>query len=181
VLLSLAARAGLTATAGLDLQLAAGEGITTTSGQDTHWGSGGATRIHTGQAIGMLAGAEKPGTQAAGKGFTLISAEGPIDIQAQNDTLQIAAEHDLLMESEHGHLDFASPKRISLTTGGGANITIEGGNITVQCPGTITVLAGHKSFVAPGVVNYALPQMPAQPCISCLLNALRAGSALALV
>lgn len=180
-LLSLAARAGLTATAGLDLQLAAGEGITTTSGQDTHWGSGGATRIHTGQAIGMLAGAEKPGTQAAGKGFTLISAEGPIDIQAQNDTLQIAAEHDLLMESEHGHLDFASPKRISLTTGGGANITIEGGNITVQCPGTITVLAGHKSFLAPGVVNYALPQMPAQPCISCLLNALRSGSALALV
>ncbi|NUP87276.1 MAG: type VI secretion protein, partial [Burkholderiaceae bacterium] len=51
-----------------------------------------------------------------------------------------------------------------------------GGNITVQCPGTITVLAGHKSFLAPGVVNYALPLMPRQVCNDCLLKARASGA-----
>jgi type VI secretion system secreted protein VgrG len=68
-----------------------------------------------------------------------------------------------------------------LTTAGGANITIEGGNITVMCPGKITVRAGTKSFVGPERATYPMPQLPSTVCISCLLNALRAGSSLASV
>ena len=65
--------------------------------------------------------------------------------------------------------------RIVLATAGGANITIEGGNITVMCPGTITVKASQKSFVGPEQASYALPTLPQQVCVECLLKA--AGSA----
>ena len=43
---------------------------------------------------------------------------------------------------------------------GGASIVIEGGNITVMCPGKISVWAGKKSFV--GAINEAtqMPEMP---------------------
>jgi len=36
---------------------------------------------------------------------------------------------------------------------GGASITIEGGSFTAQCPGKISVLAGKKSMVGPGVLT----------------------------
>ena len=54
--------------------------------------------------------------------------------------------------------------------------TIESGQISVKCPGTITVHAGSKSFVGPGVVSYALPVMPRASCKSCLLNAMKQGA-----
>jgi type VI secretion system secreted protein VgrG len=58
-----------------------------------------------------------------------------------------------------------------LATAGGANITIEGGNITVMCPGKITVRAGRKSFVGPEQQSYPLPSLPNQVCVECLLAA----------
>ncbi|NRF68152.1 type VI secretion system tip protein VgrG [Aquincola sp. S2] len=161
--IAIAAKAGLAVTAGQDLQMSAGEIIATMSGQDTHWAAGGNARLHTGQAIGMLAGAVGPGKEAAGKGLTLIAAKKDIEIQAQSDRLQLAAHQDVLVESERAHVHFAAAKKISLSVAGGANITIEGGNIVVQCPGTITVLAGHKSFVGPSSVSYQLPRMPKAP------------------
>jgi type VI secretion system secreted protein VgrG len=62
--------------------------------------------------------------------------------------------------SANAHVDWAAAKRISLSTAGGANITIEGGNITVQCPGKITVHAGKKSFNGPQRTNFAMPHLP---------------------
>jgi uncharacterized protein (DUF2345 family) len=47
-----------------------------------------------------------------------------------------------------------------LSTAGGANITIEGGNITVQCPGKIAIRAGKKSFLKPEKIKYPLPSLP---------------------
>ena len=47
-----------------------------------------------------------------------------------------------------------------LATAGGANITIEGGNITVMCPGKITVRASQKSFVGPESASYGMGELP---------------------
>jgi type VI secretion system secreted protein VgrG len=159
-IVAVAAKAGLSVNAGQDLQLSAQETISSASGQDTHLATGANLRIHTGQAIGMLAGAIGPGKEAAGKGITLIAAKKDIEIQAQDDTMQIAAKGNLLIESENGHIDFAAAKRITLRVAGGASITIEGGNITHACPGTFKVLAGHKSFLGAQIVRYPLPPLP---------------------
>jgi uncharacterized protein (DUF2345 family) len=82
--------------------------------------------------------------------------------------------------SANSHIDWAAAKSIRLATAGGANIAIEGGNITVQCPGKIAVHAGKKSFVGPQKLEYLLPKLPREVCIECLLKALKAGSALSL-
>jgi uncharacterized protein (DUF2345 family) len=80
------------------------------------------------------------------------------------------------VQSANAHIDWASPKKISLSTACGANITIEGGNITVQCPGTIQVKAGSKQFLGPVGTPYGLPLMPKGVCVACLLKAAKAGS-----
>lgn len=174
--ITLQAKAGWAQTAGQDVQISAAENITLASGQDSHWATGGAYRLHTGQSIGLLAGAVQPGTEATGKGITLIAAQGDTQIQAQSDTLQIAAKQQLSIQSETSNIDWAAAKKITLATAGGASIVIEGGNITVMCPGTITVQASAKSFSGPSRVSYGLPAFPRQVCVACMLAAMKAGS-----
>ena len=143
--------------AGQDIQMAAGETITLAAGQDMNWAVGGSQRIHTGQAIGVLAGAVGAGDQAAGKGITLIAGKGDIELQAQSDKMQVAAKGDVTVQSASAHIDWAAAMRVVMSVAGGASITIEGGNITVMCPGTITVKASQKSFVGPETASYPLP------------------------
>ncbi|MCK9193939.1 MAG: DUF2345 domain-containing protein, partial [Nevskia sp.] len=46
----------------------------------------------------------------------------------------------------------------TLITQQGAAITIDDGNITVACPGTITIQAGNTRFTGPLKKDQALPQ-----------------------
>ncbi|MCW7536723.1 type VI secretion system tip protein VgrG [Aquabacterium sp. A7-Y] len=159
-LIAVVAKAGLGIVAGQDLQAAAGEGIHLASGQDSHFAVGGQARLHTGQAIGVLAGAVKAGDSAAGTGLTLIAAQGDTEMQAQADRMQVAAKQQIDIKSKSAHIDWAAAKKITLTTAGGASITIDGGGIVTQCPGKITVHAGKKSFAGPGRETAAMPHLP---------------------
>ncbi len=156
----IAAKAGLVQVAGQHIEAAAGDTLSLGAGQDIHQAAGGAFRLHTGQAIGMLAGATKPGDQAAGKGITLIAGAGDVDVQAQSDAMQVAAKGDVSIQSQSAHIDWAAAKKIVLATAGGASVTIEGGNIVFECPGTITVRAGKKSFLPGQFASVDLQNMP---------------------
>jgi uncharacterized protein (DUF2345 family) len=131
--------------------------------------------VHSGQAIGMLGGAVKPGE--GGIGLQLIAAKDAIDVQAQADVLKVQARDEVNVVSANAHVDWAAAKRISLSTADGANITIEGGNITVQCRGKITIHAGKKSFLPPDELSYPLPAMPRSICVVCLKKSLAAAPA----
>ena len=159
-MITVAAKAGLGLTAGQSMQFANGENIHWASGADTNLAVGNQLRIHTGQAIGMLAGAIQPGEGAAGTGLTIIAAQGKIDVQAQSDTISVQAKDEVNVQSANAHIDWAAAKRIVLKTAGGACIDISGGNITVKCPGTITVHASQKSFSGPDRMNPAMPTFP---------------------
>ncbi|MBP8190336.1 MAG: DUF2345 domain-containing protein, partial [Aquabacterium sp.] len=76
----------------------------------------------------------------------------------------------------NGAINFASAKKVTLAVSGGASITIEGGSFTAQCPGKISVKAGKKSMVGGGTISWQMPTMPQSVCVSCLLNAAKAGS-----
>ncbi|MDZ5632704.1 type VI secretion system Vgr family protein [Janthinobacterium sp. GMG1] len=173
-IIAIAARAGLGVLAGQDIQLVNGETTSLMSGQDTQFVGGGQLRVHSGQAIGALAGVVKAGENNIG--LQLIAAKQAIDLQAQADVLNVQAREEVNIVSAAAHIDWAAAKSIRLSTAGGANITIEGGNITVQCPGKITVHAGKKSFIGPERLAYPLPALPASVCKACLLAALRSGS-----
>jgi len=136
-------------------------------------------RIHTQQAIGMLGGAVKPGEQDIG--VQVIAARDPIDLQAQAGAMMVQALDVVNVKSANAHIDWAAAKKISLSTVGGANITIDGGNITVQCPGKIEIKAAKKSFIGPEKLTYPVPAMPRSICVSCLLKSLGSGPAFTLV
>ncbi|MDB5802340.1 MAG: hypothetical protein JWL63_3279, partial [Rhodocyclales bacterium] len=169
-LMTFAARGGLGVVAGQDLQFANGEAITLASGQDSNFALADQLRIHTGQALGVLAGAQSQGS------LKVIAAQGPILVQAQADTMTLASKAQLKMVSVSGDMTLAASKKVHLAVKGGAAITIEGGHIMVQCPGTLTVHAGNKSFTGPGKVDAPLPAFPQSVCKACMLAALRSGS-----
>ena len=132
---------------------------------------GGQARVQTGQAIGVLAGAIQPGTEATGKGLTMIAAQGPIDLQAQAGPAQVAAKQTLELKTASGNVNIAGAKRVVLAVSGGASITIEGGQFTAQCPGKITVKAGKKAMVGPGTMSWAMPKMPCSELKDCMEQA----------
>jgi uncharacterized protein (DUF2345 family) len=175
--IAIAAKAGLAQTAGQDIQLSAQDTITLASGQDTHIATGGAHRVHTGQAIGVLGGAIKPGAEAAGKGLTMIAAQGDVEFQAQAGAMQIAAKLKVDILSAIGSAEFATAKKIVLSTAGGARITIADGNIICECPGTITVKASVKQFLAGEAQWVPMPTLPSSICVACLKKALAAAPA----
>jgi len=177
-IIAVSAKAGLGLTAGQAVQLSSGDTISLMSGADTNLISGGQMRVHTGQAIGVLGGAVNPGE--GGAGLQMIAAKDAVEFQAQGDKLSVRARDDVTVISANAGVDWAAAKSISLSTAGGANITIEGGNITVQAPGKMTIRAGKKSFSGPEQLDHPLPKLPRAVCVECLLKALRTGSALSL-
>ncbi|MDX9843136.1 MAG: type VI secretion system Vgr family protein [Aquabacterium sp.] len=174
--IALIGKAGIGLTAGQDLHLSSQDTTQIDCGQDMHWAVGGQARIQTGQAIGVLAGAIQPGGEAAGKGLTMIAAQGPIDLQAQAGPAQVAAKQTLELKTASGVVNIAAAKKVVLAVSGGASITIESGQFTAQCPGKITVKASKKAMVGPGTMGWRMPDMPQSVCVSCLLNAAKSGS-----
>jgi Rhs element Vgr protein len=154
-LIAITAQDGFAANAGQGLQLANGATAALVSGQDTQFFAGGQMRIHTGLALGVLGGAVK-----ATIGLQLIAAKDAVDIQAQHDELKVQARDEVNVISANAHIDWAAAKRISLSTAGGANITIEGGNITVQCPGKSRIQAGKKTFSGASNAHFPLTELP---------------------
>jgi len=170
----LAGRAGLVMVAGQDLQLANGESIALGSGQDINLAIGKQARMHAGQAIGVAAGLSKAGDNNIGLQVT--AGQDNIDVQAQHDVLKLMAKQDLKLVSANMNVDFAAAKRIRIATAGGASITLEGGNITVECAGLITYKAAQRTFEGPVSASYNLPLMPKSVCVECLLAAQASGA-----
>ncbi len=152
-----AAKADFGTIAGQHLHYTNGETTTFETGQDSNLAIAGKTRIHTGQAIGLLAGAIQPG--AGNTGISLIAAKDDIDLQAQSDEMKFQAKQAMKLVSANAHIDFAAAKKIHLAVQGGASITIDGG-IMVQCPGTITVHASKKKFSGPTSLSREMNTWP---------------------
>jgi type VI secretion system secreted protein VgrG len=178
-MITIAAQAGLGVVAGGSVQLANGETVTLMSGKDMQFTTGGQMRVHTRQAIGVLGGAMKAGQ--GNLGLQLIAAMGSIDLQAQAGTLHVQARDEVNVMSANAHIDWAAAKSITLSTAGGANITIEGGNITIQCPGKIVVHAGTKKFSGPERRSVPMPELPRSICVECLRKSLAAAPAFTVV
>jgi len=173
-IISTIAKDDLSYTAGQSLQFNSSETINLINAGHSQHTTGGQMRLHTGQAIGLTTGGLKAGT-----GLQLIAAQGDTSLQAHDDQIAIKSQQQLDIKSAHSFIDLAAAKHIKLRTAGGASISIQGGNITVQCPGKLTVHAGSKGFTEPTSLSAPLPMFPKSICLDCLLRALKSGSALA--
>ncbi len=173
------AQAGIGVAASDGVHVAAGEVAHFASGRDTQLAVGEALTVHSGQAIGLLAGAVSAGEDNVG--IKLYAGQGDIELQAQSDGMTLAAKELVRLISANSHVDFAAAKSITLCTEGGASLTIEGGNITFACPGTISIKATSKSFGGPTREVYVLPTFPKSVCKRCKRNAAGSGSPFSMV
>jgi uncharacterized protein (DUF2345 family) len=155
--LGLSGSDGLVQVAGQSLQWAVGEVLSLASGQASECVVQGQARVHASQAIGVLAATV--GT-AAGNTLSVVSGQGELIVQAQDNQILLQARNALRAASASAAVEMAAPKTVHIATAGGASITLAGGNLTVICPGNITVHAGQKSFVGPANLTYPLPTMP---------------------
>lgn len=171
-LLTLSARDSIAKIAGQSLQWTTGETLTLGSGYDTHMATGGRLRLHSGQAIGYLAGAQK----ADGIGLSMIASAGPVDIQAQRDDINLNAQGELTIISINAEAEMAAGTTLHLAVDGGASLTMEGGNITFACPGQIKVHASAHQFQGPSSSHVGLPLFPQSVCVECMLKAARKGA-----
>ncbi|SKA07867.1 type VI secretion system Vgr family protein [Novilysobacter spongiicola] len=159
-ILGLSAPAGIALVAGQALHWSAGETLTVMSGADSNLAVAGDLRLHAGQAIGWLAGAVESASSATGHNLALVTAEGELALQAQNGDANLKARDGLKVVSANAEVELAAGKTVHLATAGGASITIEGGNMTVACPGEIRVQAGKKSFVGPAQLSREMNSWP---------------------
>lgn len=157
-LIQIAAKEGLGVVAGQHLQLANGGGVSLINGQDAQHVSGQHLRVRTQQAIGVLAGATSAGDK--GIGLQMIAAQRDVDVQAQAGTLTVQARDQLQVVSANAGVTWAAARKITLATAGGASIVIDGGNITVLCPGELTVHAGQTLLDGPIQHLVQLPVLP---------------------
>lgn len=154
---ALAAKGGLALVAGQHVQLVAGETVTLASADDINLALADGLRVHSGQAIGVLAGAEKADADA---GLSVIAAKDDIDFQAQHDELKIQAKDQIKLASTTKTVEIAASKKIRIATAQGASVTLENGDITFECPGTITYFSSQRKLAGPVRDTYPLPVMP---------------------
>ena len=160
-IVTLAARAGYIQVSGQDSHIATGETHTQASGGHTVHHTMGQHKLHTGQAIGVLAGATKAGEN--GLGLQLIAAKDPLQLQAQSDEIKLLAKDALKLASQRSDVTLAAPQEILIRNGAGSYIRIAGGNIEVRCPGTLTIHAASKALGGGGQLRYELTQFPQSP------------------
>ena len=70
----------------------------------------------------------------------------------------------------------AAGTTLHLAVDGGASLTMEGGNITFACPGTIKVHAQQRKFQGPSGSHFGFPLFPQSVCVPCLLKAMANGA-----
>lgn len=154
---ALAARGGLAMVAGQQLQIVAGETATLASGGDINLALADVLRVHSGQAIGLLAGAQKADAEA---GLSIIAGSDDLDFQAQHDELRVQAKDALKIASTDKTVEFAAKKKIRIATAQGASITLQNGDITFECPGKITYHAVQRKLAGPTSLGADLPAFP---------------------
>lgn len=174
-LLGLAAPQGLAQVAGQTLHWSSGEGLLLASGAESEAVAMGQARLHAGQAIGVLACVVE-GASAKSTALDVVAGSEMLDMQAHADQIRIQSRAALRGASAQAPVELAAATVLRVATSGGASLTIAGGNITIDCPGTITVHAASKSFVGPAQQGYPLPQFPRSSCKSCILDAMRQGT-----
>ncbi|WP_370680023.1 type VI secretion system Vgr family protein [Comamonas sp. GB3 AK4-5] len=173
-----AAQDGLLAIAGQHMQLVAGEDISLAAGGAINLALNAQARLHTGQAIGLVAAAAK--ADHDGTGLSIIAAQDAIDVQAQSSTLKVQAKEQLTLQSANAAVEIAASRKLRIATAQGAAIELEGGSITFEAPGTITYKTSMRTLQGPVRGGYALPLFPQSVCVACLLKAAQSGSPFAI-
>ncbi|EWG64828.1 MULTISPECIES: type VI secretion system Vgr family protein [unclassified Enterobacter] len=139
---------GIAFTSAEHLHLAAAKNVSLNAGGDISIGTQGHITGLAGDSVGMFSRHGK---------LSLISAQGPVQFQAQNGMMHLSAEQKLTLISAREML-LAGKKRIRLV-GGGSSILIEQGQIKYETAGTYTRKASRLDTEGGGSQPLVFPEM----------------------
>jgi type VI secretion system secreted protein VgrG len=130
------------------------------AGQHLHWTTQSDLHMTAGAALSMTAGGSASLFTHA-RGIQVVAANGPVSLQAHTDALEIIADRDVVAVSVNDAVSIQASTRIVLQAGQ-SSVTLEGGDITFACPGTLTARAGQHVFDAGGSGQATLAKLPAK-------------------
>ena len=148
---------GMAFTSGEHLQMAAAKNVAINAGGDISAGVMGNMTALAGEKLGLFARTGQ---------LSLKASEGPVEMQAQNGSLQLFAEQKLTLTSV-SDISFAGKKRITLI-GGGSYLRLEAGKIEYGTLGTYLRRTKRTMVAARNSQQQNLLKMPAPlPDLSC--------------
>ncbi|VVN77972.1 hypothetical protein PS691_00856 [Pseudomonas fluorescens] len=148
--LLLSAPQGIALSSGNHLQLAAQNNLMLNAGGEADLSVVKRLFIGVGQGVSLF---------VRKLGIKLIANQGPVRVQAQNDTLELMARHGLQITSTEDEIHITAKKKITLNAGG-SYITLDPYSIESGTEGDYTVKAAH--FEYSGAARQAL-EMPPLP------------------
>ena len=148
--LLLSAPQGIALTSGKHLQLAAQNNLMLNAGGEADISVIKRLFIGVGQGVSLF---------VRKLGIKLIANQGPVQIQAQNDTLEVLARNGLSIISTEDEIRIVAKKKITLNAGG-SYITLDQSCIESGTAGDYNVKSAHFDYLGPAqqVLN-----MPASP------------------
>jgi len=160
-MLQLSAPSGIAAATPSSAVLAAGASSSLVAGQDINLltQANSLHAVRDGVSLftyGKATAAEKPNQET---GIRLHAASGKFSSQSQNDATTLTADRAITVASVTKEVRVAAKEHVMLTAQG-AWIKLEGGNIEVHGPGTMTFKASMKELTGPAQSTPALPELP---------------------
>ncbi|CCJ99564.1 VgrG protein [Cronobacter malonaticus 507] len=94
-------------------------------------------------------------------GMKLIANQGPVQVQAQNDLMELLARKEISIVSTEDEIKITAKKKITLN-GGGSYITLDDCGIESATAGDYRTKAGHYERQGPASRNDDPPTLPAK-------------------
>jgi type VI secretion system secreted protein VgrG len=121
----------------------------TTQG-DSHWVAKHTASMNSGEATTLY-------THAGGMTFT--AAHAPVSLAAHTNALEMLSDQSTTVTSTDAAIVVEAQHRITLQAGQ-SSIVLEGGDITIKCPGNFSVKGGSHPFTGGGSDAARLERLP---------------------
>lgn len=141
---------GIALTSGQHLQIAAAQNLIATAGANMDISVAKRFTTAVGEGISLF---------ARKLGMKLFANQGPVTIQAQNDSLAMLARHGLDIVSTEDEIRITAKRKITLNAGG-TYITLDPYHIELGTKGDFTIKASHFDMRGPAGLAPELPTLP---------------------
>jgi type VI secretion system VgrG family protein len=130
----------------------AGEHQHLTSQRDTHLAAGATLAAVSGDSASLY---------TADGGINVIANHGPVSLEAHTDAMDILADQSVTVTSTTDSIQVLAKDTIVLQSGQ-SQITLDGQNITIACPGNFTVKSGTHEWLGSEGQAANLDELPYQ-------------------
>lgn len=124
---------GMALTSGQHLQVSAGQNLIATAGKNADVSVVKNLFIGVGNALSVF---------VRKLGIKLIANQGPVQVQAQNDLMELIARGELSLTSTEDEIHITAKKKVTIN-GGGSYITLDANGIESATQGEYRTKAGH--------------------------------------